>query len=176
LSGRHEPPTRRSFYLSVATWTLKRILILAAAVVVGLLVLRNGFPSNASQGITGTVSPSSPSVTATPSPTTSPSPSPSRSPQIEGVVVRVLNGTDETGLAGDVTNTLENEGYTVKVPDNAPNRQRTTIFYRENFLPEAELMRDQFFPSALLKLAGPSVPADVDLQVVLGADFLGGAG
>jgi hypothetical protein len=160
----------------VATWTLKRILILAAAVVVGLLVLRNGFPSNASQGITGTVSPTSPAVTASPSPPTSPSPSPSRSPQIEGVVVRVLNGTNETGLAADVSTTLENEGYTLRVADNAPNRQRTAIFYRENFLPEAQLMLERFFPTAQLKPAGPSVPNDVDLQVILGADFLGGAG
>jgi hypothetical protein len=156
----------------VATWTLKRILILAGAVIVGLVVLRNGFPSNASQGITGPVTPTTPPGT-TPPPTISPSPSTTRSPRIEGVVVLVLNGTDQDGLAADVGTTLEDQGYTVKTPDNAPNRQRTTIFYREGFEPEAQLMKEQFFPDAALKLAGRSVPADVDLQVILGADFLG---
>jgi hypothetical protein len=156
----------------MATWTLKRILILAAAVIVGLLVLRNGFPGNASQGITGTVSPASPAATVTPR-TTVASPTPSRSPRIEGVVVLVLNGTDQTGLAADVGNTLEDEGYTVKDPGNAPNRQRTVIFYRENFQPEAELMREQFFPTAAVRPSGPSVPEDVELQLILGADFLG---
>jgi hypothetical protein len=172
LAGRHEGPNRRSFYLFVATWTLKRILILAAAVIVGLLVLRNGFPSNASQGITGGVTPTTPPATVSP-PSSNPSPSASRSPQIEGVVVLVLNGTDRDGLAAEVTQTLEEEGYTTKQPDDAPNRQRTTIFYRENFQPEAQLMKEQFFHNALLKPAGPSVPEDVDLQLVLGADFLG---
>lgn len=159
----------------MATWTLKRILILAAAVVVGLLVLRNGFPSNASQGVTGTPAPTTPAVTITP-PDATASPSPTVSPRIEGVVVLVLNGTDQTGLAADVSQTLEQEGYTTKTPDNAPNRQRTVIFYRENFLPEAQLMMERFFLQATLRPAGPSVPADVDLQLIVGADFLETAG
>jgi LytR cell envelope-related transcriptional attenuator len=171
LAGRHEGQTQRSFYLSVATWTLKRILILAAAVIVGLLVLRNGFPSNASQGITGTATPTTPQTTVSPPPT-SPSPTVSRTPQIEGVVIIVGNGTDRDGLGAEVTQTLENQGYTAKDPYTAPNRQRTTIFYAENFLPEAQLMKDQFFPNAVLRPAGPSIPEDVDLQLVVGADFL----
>jgi hypothetical protein len=171
LAGRHEGQTQRSFYLSVATWTLKRILILAAAVIVGLLVLRNGFPSNASQGITGTVTPTTPQATVSP-PSTSPSPTVSRSPQIEGVVVLVGNGTDRDGLGAQVTQTLEDQGYTTKDPFTAPNRQRTTIFYAENFLPEAQLMKEEYFPNALLRPAGPSVPEDVDLQLIVGADFL----
>jgi hypothetical protein len=157
----------------VATWTLKRILILAAAVIVGLLVLRNGFPSNASQGITGTVTPTTPQATVSPPSTTSPSPTASRSPQIEGVVIVVGNGTDRDGLAAQVTQMLEDQGYTTKEPFTAPNRQRTTIFYTENFLPEAQLMKAEFFTSAVLRPAGPSVPEDVDLQLVLGADFIG---
>jgi hypothetical protein len=154
----------------VATWTLKRILILAAAVIVGLLVLRNGFPSNVSQGITGTVTPTTPPATV--SPPTSPSPSVSRSPQIEGVVVLVGNGTDQDGLGAQVAQMLDGQGYTTKDPFTAPNRQRTTIFYAENFLPEAQLMRDEYFPYAALRPAGPSVPDDVDLQLIVGADFL----
>jgi hypothetical protein len=172
LAGRHEGSTQRSFYLSVATWTLKRILILAAAVIVGLLVLRNGFPGNASQGITGTAPPTTPQATVSPPTATSPSPTASRSPQIEGVVVVVGNGTDRDGLAAEVTQMLEDQGYTAKEPYTAPNRQRTAIFYAENFLPEAQLMKDQFFPNAVLRPAGPSIPEDVDIQLVVGADFL----
>lgn len=174
MAGRHEGQTQRSFYLSVATWTLKRILILAAAVIVGLLVLRNGFPSNASQGITGTVTPTTPRATVSP-PSTSPSPTVSRSPQIEGVVIIVGNGTDRDGLGAQVTQMLEDQGYTAKEPYTAPNRERTTIFYAENFLPEAQLMKDQFFPAAVLRPAGPSIPEDVDLQLVVGADFIQGS-
>jgi hypothetical protein len=155
----------------VATWTLKRIVILVAAVIVGLIVLRNGFPSNASQGITGP--PASPgggaSPTASPSVTTSPSPT--ASPRIEGVVVLVLNGTDRDGIAAGVSTALENEGYTVRTPDNAPNRQRTAIFYQEGYQAEADLMKTQFLPNAVVRPAGSSVPDDVHLQVILGADF-----
>jgi hypothetical protein len=170
LAGRHEP-TKRSLYLSVTTWTLKRLLILAVAVVLGLVVLRNGFPSNASQGITGTP-PTTPATTVSPLPP-SPSPSPTSSPRVEGVVVQVLNGTSQTGLAANVSQTLEGEGYTVRAPDNAPSRQTTIIFYREEFLLEAQHMQQQFFPEARLRPAGTSVPRNVNLMVVLGADFLG---
>lgn len=155
----------------MTTWTLKRLLILAAAVVIGLLVLRNGFPNNASRGITG-APPTTPAGTVSP-PSPSPSPSPSRSPRIEGVVVLVLNGTSQTGLASNVAQLLDDEGYTVRDPDNAPSRQRTVIFYKEEFLLEAQHMQQQFFPEARLRLAGPSVPRNVNLMVVLGADFLG---
>jgi hypothetical protein len=47
----HEPPTKRSWYISVATSTL-RAVILIAAIAIGIVVIKGAFPENASQTIT----------------------------------------------------------------------------------------------------------------------------
>ena len=77
----------------MTTWTLKRIVILVAAVAVGIFVLKQAFPTNLSQAIT-TRRPSTPaSPTVGAHPTTSSSPT--RKAKVKGVVVQVLNGSGE---------------------------------------------------------------------------------
>jgi hypothetical protein len=169
-SGKHEPPTKRSWYVSVATSTLRAVILVAAAVI-GIVFIRSAFPGNASQTIT-TLSPTStPPKSPTSSPSTAASSSPSSKPRVKGVTVQVLNGTSTTGLASIVSGQLKKDGYSVRVPGNVKNADRTTIYFQDGFKPEAEFLKQQHFPEAVLAPAPSTFPADVDITVVLGPDF-----
>ncbi len=152
----------------MATSTL-RAVILAAAIVIGIVVIRNAFPENSSQDIT-TASPSN-TVTTSPSvtPTASPSASATASPRVKGVTVQVLNGTDTTGLAGVVTGRLKKAGYTMRAPGGVNNASRTTIYYQAGFEPEAQFLKEKHFPKAVLAPAPSGFKAN--LTVVLGSNF-----
>jgi LytR cell envelope-related transcriptional attenuator len=155
----------------VATSTL-RALILAALVVLGVIGLTKLFPQNESLGITGAGGPGS-KVSSSPSSTQgkTPSPTPSRKAKVKGVVVLVLNGTSRKGLAAEVSRTLANAGYKMKVPGNAKPIRKTIIYYRADSLPEAQLIFRKYFADALLKPMPASVAAGVRVEIVLGADF-----
>jgi len=154
----------------MATSTL-RAVILAVLVVLGVIGLTKLFPQNSSLGVTGPGPTSTVSQSPSSRPPSSPTPSPSRKPKVKGVVVLVLNGTTTKGLAAEVSRTLSSAGYKLKVPGNAKAARRTTIYYRADSLPEAQAILRRWFPDALLKAAPNSVPADVRVEVVLGADF-----
>src|SRR6266545_3307175 len=100
----HEPPTKRSWYISVATSTL-RAVILIAAIAIGIVVIKSAFPENASQTIT-TIPPGGKTTTTTTTPSGTTSPSPSTKPRVKGVTVQVKNGTSTTGLAAVVSGQL----------------------------------------------------------------------
>jgi len=153
----------------VTTWTIKRILILLAAVAVGVFVLKQGFPTNASQAITS----KPPKAVVTPSPhaSTATSPSPTRRAKVRRVVVQVLNGSGTPGLAATTTELLKRRGYAVKVPANAKTTPTTTVYYRADSLPEAQLLRNRYFPGAPLKPFPISFPRNIQVIIVLGADF-----
>ena len=167
----HEPPTKRSWYISVATSTL-RAVILIAAIAIGIVVIKSAFPENASQTIT-TIPPGGKSTTTTTIPGTAASPSPSTKPRVRGVVVQVKNGTSTTGLAAIVTGQLKKAGYSVKTPGDAQTATRTTIYYQEGFKAEADYLKRKRFKKAVVAPApsNASFPASIDLIVVLGADF-----
>jgi hypothetical protein len=91
---------------------------------------------------------------------------------VKGVVVRVLNGTSRKGLAAEVSGTLANAGYKLKVPGNAKRTARTIVYYRADSLPEAQLIVRRYFPDAVLRAIPPSAPDDIRVQIVLGRDFV----
>ena len=154
----------------MATWTVKRIVILVAAVAVGAYVLKQGFPVNTSQAITGSPRPKAgASPRATSGPTTSPSPT--RKPRVKGVVVLVLNGSGITGLAASTSQTLKGHGYTMKVPGDARTTRVTTVYYRADSLPEAQLLRSRYFPRAPLRPFPANFPHDAQIVVVLGTNY-----
>jgi hypothetical protein len=147
----------------MASSTLKAV-ILVAVVVVGVILLRDGFPESSGAPI-GTASPT-PSASSTPSVT----PSASARPPSE-VRVQVLNGTSVLGLAADVTVMLRGEGYKTAGQGNAPTTNKTTVYYQEGFQAEAEALAQERFPDARVRPAPSSVPKRVNIQVVLGEDF-----
>jgi LytR cell envelope-related transcriptional attenuator len=192
--GEHEPPTNRSFYLSLGASTI-RFAIILALVVGGVVVIDQAFQapgassSNGSDGGGGNVpglTGGGPTTTASPQPTaptgatgtTQPEPS----PQVEGVRVAVFNGAGKTGLAGDTMLTFEDQyGYVeAQSPADAPAPYSvTTIYYQgsENKI-EAEFLAEDFFAplevEAKVKKLQPGtadINQDVQLAIFLGTDY-----
>ena len=176
MAGKHEPPTSWSFYLDLAASTLRALLVVAL-VVAGVLGLTRLFPEgNVSRGVTPTGTGPAPTTTTRPSPTgTKPtgSPTPTRSPRVEGVTILVLNGTSTAGLAASTSAVLENAGYDLAEPGNAPAQEITIIYYHEGYDIEANALKEKFFNlgTTSVREAPPEVPAEVNIEVILGEDF-----
>jgi hypothetical protein len=153
-----------------------RAIILVAAVVVGIIVLKNAFPQGATPRTAGTPTPSTTHRTSS-NPPKSPGPTPSRTPRPpKDVVVQVLNGSGQTLAAAGVTAHISGAGYKTRQAANAPQRiARTTLFYQPDSLVEAQALQQRFFRRALLKPAPSSYPKGVDITVVLGTDYSPGA-
>jgi hypothetical protein len=179
--GRHEPPTNRSFYLSVAASTL-RFAIIVALVVSGVVVINRAFPDTTSGG-TGTLPDGGDTeVTESPSesPTESPTEQPTQSPTIAGTVIVVMNAAGVEGLAGDTTTELvERYDYEALEPGTAPALSvTTTIYYRaKKDRVEAEFLANDFFSRIedtvrIAKLpAGQTVDETAQLAIFIGTDY-----
>lgn len=175
MAGRHEPGSRGSFYLSLATAALRAGLVLAA-VVLGVFVLSRAFPSD------GEASVPTPDQTATtPAPTTPPGDGEEAGgggggqPETHDpadIRVQVLNDTDVSGLAEDTAALLEDEGYQVPTIANYEGSvDQTTIFFRPPYRADAQALRDSLFTTAALEEADPDLRG-VDLTVVLAQDYV----
>jgi len=176
MSGRHEPPSNRSFYLSLATSTL-RFAIIVALVVSGVLLINRAFP----EGGTAALPPSG-GLSSTPPPTTAPptTPPPKSSPQIEGVRIGVFNGTNVTGLAAETASTLEKKfGYIQAQLGDTPQKPlaQTTLYYRTaDDKIEAQALAQNFFKG--LKVVISHLPAEtgvdksVQVAIYLGTDYV----
>jgi len=180
MSGKHEPPTNRSFYLSVGTSTV-RFVIIVALVVGGILLINQAFPVLGSSG--GTTIPNGGPGVTTPTPSTTPSPSKppktSPSPQVVGVRIAVFNGTSVTGLAADTLTTITKKYGMVAAQDpaDAPSDvAQTTLYYRSPADEvEAQFLADDFFKSLDVQISrlepGTNVSRDVQVAIYLGNDY-----
>jgi hypothetical protein len=181
--GRHQPPTNRSLYLSVAASTL-RFAIVVALVVGGVVVINQAFP----QAVTETgeaLDGGGPAITETPSPTQTPSPTrPANtpSPTVAGTFIAVFNGTSVSGLAADTQTVLVEEfGYVAaQEPDDAPSDVAvTTIYFRSRrdrveaeFLANSDFfrrIRDTILVAPLEP--GTQVDRTVQLAIYIGNDY-----
>jgi hypothetical protein len=179
MSGKHEPPTNRSFYLSVGTSTL-RFAIIVALVVGGVLLINQAFPVLGSSG-GGTIPNGGPGVSPSPSPSPSPSkpPKTSPSPQVVGVRIAVFNGTSVSGLAADTLTTITKKYGMVAAQDpaDAPSDvAQTTLYYRSPADEvEAQFLADDFFKSLDVQITrlepGTNVSRDVQVAIYLGNDY-----
>jgi hypothetical protein len=181
VSGRHEPGSRSSLYISVATAVLRAALVVGA-VVLGVFVLTKAFPEGGTEARVGappaaTTSPTAP-VTVAP-PATVPPTTPGESPpattpvSLEGVTVQVLNGTNEDGLAAGTAQDLEQLGVEIISVGNAARTYPiTTLFFRpSDSEPIAQALAETQFPGAKLEPATNNLEPDVQVTVVLGEDF-----
>lgn len=121
-----------------------RLAVLVALVVGGVAVMMNGFRDDGATVASGaadveTTSSETPEPsdgTSAPSTETTPPP---LDPQVENVVVQVLNGTDATGLASQVDQLLEDTGYQMD-PDAGDLESKpvlgTTVYFRAEGDPE----------------------------------------
>jgi hypothetical protein len=179
MSGKHEPPTNRSFYLSVGTSTL-RFAIIVTLVVGGVLLINQAFPVLGSSG-GGTIPNGGPGVSPSPSPSPSPSKPPkvTPSPQVVGVRIAVFNGTSVSGLAADTLTTITKKYGMVAAQDpaDAPSDvAQTTLYYRSPADEvEAQFLADDFFKSLDVQISrlepGTDVSRDVQVAIYLGNDY-----
>ena len=175
MAGRHGPPSQATFYLSLATAALRGLLVVAA-LALGFFVLSKAFPS----GGEPPAQPGGDVVNTTP-PTTSPSvvDSPTRDvaeplPPNE-IKVQVLNGTEVSGLAADTAEILEQAEYDiVTIEDAEAPYEQTTIFHVPKRKIDAQLLRDAYFPTALLEVADEDTQADI--TVIIGSDYVDAQG
>ena len=184
--GEHEPPTNRSFYLSLGASAL-RFIIVIALVVGGIVVIDQAFPAadtgdGATAPLDGGVDVTGPTgETAEPTgPTAETGREPAPSPQVIGVRIAVFNGAGASGLAADTQTLLEEEGYiAVQDPADAPAPYPvTTIYYRApKDEIEAEYLANSFFEDldgvevVRLEPGTANIDRTAQLAVFLGDDY-----
>lgn len=185
MAGRHEPPTNRSFYLSVATSTLRAVIVIAL-VVGGIVVINSAFPESdafPNGGVPGgdaSTSPSAPQTPTEPGVTgdTGQNGTTDQEPNVVDMAVAVRNGTSTSGLAGDTARKLESDfGVNAIQIDDAPSTVSvTTIYFRKaSSQDEAELLAREFFkkiePKVARLEAGSGVERDAQIAIYLGTDY-----
>lgn len=168
-----------------------RLAVLVALVVGGIAIILNGFGDDdavlAGDG-TEVVEPT-PSESASPSGSASPSASesaaPELEPQVDGVMIQVLNGTAEVGLAAEVEAFLVGKGYVAALPaaDAAQKPVETTIVYfrtgedAEQNEVDADHLAARFLKGVeaqvkpLSAALGSDVAPRTQLVVLLGTDY-----
>jgi hypothetical protein len=167
-----------------------RLAVLVALVVGGIAVMLNGFGDEGT-AVAGGGDAVEPTASGSVSPTESSSPSgtqtppPELEPQVDGVMIQVLNGTDATGLASQAEQFLLNKGYEAALPaaDAAQKGVPDTIVYfrtgddaEQNEVDAANLAA-RFLKGveATVKPLNASLDADVapktQVVVVLGQDY-----
>lgn len=168
-----------------------RIIIVAALVVAGFVILVNGFPSIGGEAVGGP----GPSTSLSPSPSSSgtdtETPPPPVDPQpAKKIHFFVLNGTNSTGLASTESQRLENQGLTPALntagssADDAPTKgqKKTIVYFRggdaaEQNEADAQWVADTFYDGAAVKELDPEVesdvvPAEANVVVLLGEDSI----
>ena len=183
--GQHEPPTHRSFYLSLGASTL-RFIILIALVVGGIVVIDQAFPAVESGGgatapLDGGVDVTGPTGETEPTgPTAETGQEPAPSPQVLGVRIAVFNGAGASGLAGETQLALEEEGYiAVQDPADAPAPYPvTTIYFRApKDEIEADYLARSFFGDlddveiVRLEPGTANIDRSAQLAIFLGDDY-----
>ena len=187
----HQPPTNRSFYLSLGASTL-RFAIIVALVIGGIVVIDQAFSTSSSgdgggDGGGATAAPTSGTIGGTGTDTTGPTGEtatdgtrPEPSPTVVGVRIAVFNGAGVSGLAGDTQARLEELGYiATQDPADAPTPYPvTTIYYNA---PKDRVEADYLANSFFKKLDGVEVvrlepdTADIDpstqVAIFLGNDY-----
>jgi LytR cell envelope-related transcriptional attenuator len=187
----HQPPTNRSFYLSLGASTL-RFAIIVALVIGGIVVIDQAFSASSSgdgggDGGVATVPPTGGTLGGTGTSATGPTGEtatdgtrPEPSPTVVGVRIAVFNGAGVSGLAGDTQARLEELGYiATQDPADAPTPYPvTTIYYNA---PKDRVEADYLANSFFKKLDGVEVvrlepdTADIDpstqVAIFLGNDY-----
>lgn len=145
-----------------------KAIVVGAAVIVGALVLLNGFGSSGSPAPAPDVQVApSPSAPATRPPR---SPKPVRekptvadpSPTIEGIRLGVYNATSTAGLATKAADDLQAEGYTIKQLGNAVDTSKTSAVYylKSQDSESAQTLADKTFKG----LTAEELPADYTIK------------
>lgn len=190
--GSHQPPTNRSFYLSLAASTL-RFAIIVALVIGGIVVIDQAFPALSSGdgdggGTTAPITGGTVGGTgetgetgATGATATGPTGVDAEPPTTEGVRIAVFNGTEASGLAGETQLQLEERyGYiATQVPADAPAAYPVTTIYfnAPKDRVQAEYLASDFFKKlddvevVRLEPGTADIDPSTQLAIFLGNDY-----
>jgi hypothetical protein len=157
---------------------LARLVIVVGLVLVGVVVLANGFSDEETQA--------APSPSASPTPSNSPSPSPRPNDGVVGqkqnVLVQVFNGTNAAGFAADFQAQLEADGYLpAGSPADAPTKPivDSIVYFKPDDASaqnkaDARLLAQEYLDGAPVERLPEEFEAIVndaaDVIVVLGED------
>ncbi|MDH4111642.1 MAG: LytR C-terminal domain-containing protein [Actinomycetota bacterium] len=153
-----------------------RLAVLVALVVGGIAVILNGFGDDDAVLADSSTGVAQPSASGSAAPSGSPSPSATQSaapelePQVDGVMIQVLNGTSAVGLAAEVEGFLVGKGYVAALPaaDATQKPVETTIVY---YRTGEDAEQNQVDAAHLAKRYLKSVDASVkQLSAALGSD------
>jgi LytR cell envelope-related transcriptional attenuator len=155
-----------------ATTSLRVILVVGVAAVLGWFILRNGFP-----GTGGSDGGDASSATTTVVTTTSVAPT-TTTVNMAGTKIVVANGSGVGGSAGRMSDVLREEGYAVIEPTNAVRNDYavTEIYFTQGFEAQAGVVARELGVAVTGLLPDPSpVPADgiqdANVIIVLGKDL-----
>ena len=173
MSGRHEPSSSATFWISLSTAVLRAGLVVAA-VVLGIFVLSKAFPSAEDVPPPTSDTAVSPEDTATETDTGEPQDGgnggqnqPPQTPDVKGIEVAVLNGAGITDLASCVADQVVKDlGFKVGEVGNADSEYEvTTIFFTKKNRDAAQFLRDEGFPDADLRSASSGAFTDISLNL-----------
>jgi LytR cell envelope-related transcriptional attenuator len=178
------PPTEGS--LPARSNPTRGIVLIAAAVVLGLFVLRaleDSVPTDDVATATTETTPGGGDTSDTTAPgeegETPTTPAPVRQPA--EIVVRVANVSGVEGAAGARTQQLADAGYQTVDPTNGPEGQQleaTQVLFAEGFEGEARALAEALGAPAdavaALPAQPPVDPGGAQLVVLLGTDLAGG--
>lgn len=159
---------------------VRGLLVLGAAVLVGVLLLASWGDDGASKvattdGKTTTTVDIGDLGTTTTAPAESTTTTSASAHSPSEVSVIVLNGSGQTGAAATNSSTIGDAGYTMLTPGNAQNIDSTTVYYADGYeadaIAVAQLLgkgTDAVKPLSDASLGGAE--GDANVVVVLGAD------
>jgi hypothetical protein len=147
-----------------------RWAVLAVFIAGGILILSKGFETT-SNAVSGPGGATTTAPSGTPSHTPGHTPATPSTPSLVGITVAVFNSTDTPGLAADQRQQLDVAGWDVVSIGNVHTPfPTTTIYYLPDAKTQAEFMKSQSYPKAVLAVAPPAYQS-AKISVVLGSDF-----
>ncbi len=152
---------------------VKGAVLVAIAVVIGLVLLRDDSSSTAQVSVGAA---DDPAVSADPDTTSSTTTTTVALRAPAAVKVLVANGSGVNGAAGTKTTDLEALGYVTANPTDAERVTATVIYFTDTYQPEAEALATAIGadPAAVTPLPTPAPVDDTQLSnliVVLGPDL-----
>jgi len=162
--GAHRAPRRRARAWIWIGWCALATVIIVGAGILGISIINGNVAVPGFSASSGT-----PTPTSTPTPTITPV----VNPELE---VTVLNGTTQTGLAGDVATTLGKAGWKKVSTANASETdlKETIVYYSDDANKAAALGLAQSLPGATIQKTKEFVDTGAALTVVVGSDQIAG--
>jgi hypothetical protein len=163
-------PDRSFMVASPLRWGVILVFVL-----VGAVILANGFGGSSGSASAGSGGSSGAGTQTSPTPSRQRTTPPARptTPSLTGITVAIYNSTSTAGLANDERQKLDTSGWDVVSIDNTdPPFPVTTIYYLSDAKAQADYLKSSAYPTADVKSAPPAYRS-AKISVILGEDFSG---